>query len=1084
MKKLLQSLFILLFVAISAMAQERTITGTVTAQEDKLPIPGVSVKIKGASGGSVTGADGKFSIRASNGATLIISYVGYKTKEIAVGSSNVINTTLETDANQLTEVVVTGAYGTKTSERSQVTNSQSVSGEKLNTIRSTNVNNALAGKVAGLQVRSQSAAALGRNTDVRLRGASGFGTGSGALYVVDGTILPNADDVNLDDIEDVSVLQGPAAAALLGTQAAGGAILITTKKGKSTTGSGITLNLGGLFENAYILPNYQNTYAGGNSSDLTKYTWKATDPVAWKALDGKYYPNYSDDSSWGPRMVGQEYIPWYAWYPGTEYSNKTATLTPNPDNAKDFFNTGVTFNNSISYSGSGEKYNLKMTYGNQNTTGLIPSSSLVKNTFNFNSSYDLNKHFTVAANINYVKSVLNGNIDDAYSNLTTGSFSQWFHRDLDMDIMKQLRGLTVQGLPGETIYASWNHSDPTSYDPSNPRAFYGGNYWYNPYTFGDLNTRLNQRDRLYGNLSFIYKVNNDLSFTATYRKQQNTTFSENKTRSELETSATQTGLKASYFTENTYSNRENYEILGHYTKQIKDFSLDVTAGTDIFRGESTYVNANTNNGLSIPNLFTIGNSVDVATVGNYRSLEKYRALLARGTFGYKRIAYIDASIRNDWFSTLPSDHSGVLSKSIGGSFVFSELLPKESFGWLSEAKIRGSYGEIPQALGTNNTSFGAYRYPGFSYGVNSLKFNGNLLQNTPDALVDPDIRGAVAKSSEVGLDLKFLNRRLSVSGTYWDKTETDYPRAVPVNGASGFTSILTNIGKITSHGLEFQVQGIPFNTTNFKWNISATYANLISNKVVEVSQKYGVTRVTNVNNVWGTTMPFMIHEAGYEWGQIWGNGKKRNADGVPLLDANGHFVNDPNVYFGSVLPKHTGGLQNSFTLFNMFDIAANIDYQFGGKFVSLSNQWGAYSGVTARTAGVNDKGNPIRDKVSEGGGVRVDGVDATSGQPKTYYLEAQDYFQGLYNSKTFDDYIYDLTFIKLREVSVGYRIPVKKLGIAKFVQNATFSVVARNPVLIYAKTKDFDPSEISATSGETSQLPGTRGLGFNLRIGF
>ncbi|MFC4143453.1 SusC/RagA family TonB-linked outer membrane protein [Pedobacter mendelii] len=1084
MKKLLLSLFMLLCIAFSAISQERTITGTVTAQEDRTPIPGVSVKIKGIQGGTVSGADGKFSIRANNGATLIFSFIGYKPKEVSVGSSNVLNASLETDANQLTEVVVTGAYGTKTTERSQVTNTQTVSGEKLNTIRSTNVNNALAGKVAGLQVRSQSAAALGRQTEVRLRGAGGFGTGVGALYVVDGTILPNADDVNLDDIEDVSVLQGPAAAALLGSQAAGGAILITTKKGKSTQGLGLTLNLGALFENAYILPNYQNTYAGGNSQDLTKYTWKSTDPVAWKALDGKYYPNYSDDSSWGPKMVGQEYIPWYAWYPGTQYSYKTASLTPNPDNAKDFFQTGVTFNNSISYSGGGDRYSLKMTYGNQNTQGLIPGSSQNKNTLNFNSSYDLNKHFTVAANINYVKTALNGNIDDAYSNLTTGSFSQWFHRDVDMDIMKELRGLTVPGLPGETVYASWNHSDPTGYDPSNPKAFYGGNYWYNPYTFGDLNTRYKGSDRFYGNLSFIYKVNNDLSFTATYRKQQLTTNSENKTRSELETSGNQTGLKAAYSTENTYSNRENYELLGHYTKQIKDFSVDVTAGTDIFKGENNYVNANTNQGLSIPNLFTISNSLDVPTVGNYRYVEKYRALLARATVGYKRLAFIDASIRNDWFSTLPADNNAVLSKSIGGSFVFSELLPKEGFGWLSEAKIRGSYGEIPQALGESTGRFGAYRFPGFSYGVNSLKFNGNLLQNTPDALVDPAIKGAVAKSSEVGLDLKFFKSRLNLSATYWDKTETDYPRAVPVNGASGFTSILTNIGKITSHGLEFQLQAIPFNNDNFRWSVNATYANLISNKVVEVSAKYGVTRVTNVNNVWGTTMPFMIHEAGYEWGQIWGNGKKRNADGVPLLDASGHFVNDPNVYFGSVLPKHTGGLQNTFTIFKMFDVAANIDYQFGGKFVSLSNQWGAYSGVTARTAGNNDKGNPIRDKVADGGGVRVDGVDATSGQPKTYYLEAQDYFQGLYNSKTFDDYIYDLTFIKLREVSIGYRIPVKKLGIASFVQNATFSVVARNPVLIYAKTKDFDPSEISATSGETSQLPGTRGFGFNLKIGF
>lgn len=296
----------MLFV-IPAMAQQRTITGTVTSSEDNQPIPGVSVKIKGTKNGTVTSATGKFSIEVSDGSVLTFSYIGFKTKEVNTNSGSSLNITLESDPNQMTEVVITGAYGTKISQRSNTSNSQVVSGDKLNTIRATNVNNALAGKVAGIQVRSQSAAALGRNTQVRLRGAGGFGTGAGALYVVDGTILPNADDINLDDIEDVSVLQGPAASALFGSQAANGAIVITTKKGKDAGGAGITVNLGGLFERAYILPNYQNTYAGGNTADMTKYVWKSTDPVEWKALDGKYYPNYSDDSSWGPRMVGQEY---------------------------------------------------------------------------------------------------------------------------------------------------------------------------------------------------------------------------------------------------------------------------------------------------------------------------------------------------------------------------------------------------------------------------------------------------------------------------------------------------------------------------------------------------------------------------------------------------------------------------------------------------------------------------------------------------------------------------------------------------------------------------------------------------------
>ncbi|WP_443937142.1 SusC/RagA family TonB-linked outer membrane protein [Pedobacter sp. MW01-1-1] len=1088
MKKLLQSLFVILCIATASYAQDRTITGTVVAKEDNLPLPGTSVKIKGTKLGTVTGANGKYSIKAASGAVLVFSSVGYKAIEQSVGSSDVVNATLESDANQLTEVVVAGAYGTKTTARSSTTNAQSVTGENLNTVRGTNVNNALAGKVAGIQVRSQSAAALGRNTQVRLRGAGGFGTGEGALYVVDGTILPNADDLNLDDIESVSVLQGPAAAAILGAQAADGAILITTKKGTKASGVGVTLNLGATFENAYVLPNYQNTYAGGNSADLIQYNWKLGDPEEWKALDGKYYHNYSDDSSWGPKMVGQEYIPWYAWYPGTEYSYKTASLTPQPNNAKDYYETGVTLNNSITLSNATDKYNFRVTYGNQYTNGLVANTSLKKNLLNFVFNYDLSKHLTFGANINYVKTQLKGDIDDAYSSQSSGSFNQWFHRDLDMGIMKELRGLTVPGLNGTDIYASWNHNDPTAYDAANPKNFYAGNYWYNFYTYYDLLDKINQRDRLYGDLHLTYKVNNDLKFTGTYRKQQNTTFTEDKYSSRLNDSGTQTTgndpqARGYYGTSTTYSNRENFELLGTYTKKIKDFSVDALVGSDFFRADYKQNGANTDNGLVIPDLFTVGNSVNQTVVSNDRYIEKYNAIFAKASVGYKDMLFLEGSIRNDWFSTLPADNNAVLSKSVGASFVFRDLLPKDGLSWFSTGKIRASYGEIPQALSTTPGRFGAYVYPGFAYGVNPVKWNGNLLMSTPDQLVDPNLEGATSSNYELGIDLEFFRKRLGVHATYWDGTQRDYPRAVSINPASGFSSIYTNVGEIKRRGLEFQLDARPIVSPNFSWNISATYAYLIENKVVEISKKYGITRIS-VEGVWGTTMPYMIHEEGKEWGQIYGNGMKRNADGVPLLDASGHYVNDPNVFFGSVLPKHTGGIQNYFNVFKDFDISANIDYQFGGKFVSLSNMWGSYSGLTARTAALNDKGNPVRDNPADGGGVRVDGVDATTGQPKTYYLSAIDYYQGIYNSRAFDDYIYDLTFVKLREVSIGYRIPVKKLGLGNAIKSANFSVIGRNLWLMYAKTKDFDPSEVSATSGETAQLPGTRGIGFNLKVVF
>lgn len=1080
MKKLILSLFVLVFVAFNALAQDRVITGTVTST-DNSPIPGASVKVEGAAGGAATDASGKYTIRVSADAkALTITSVGYTPQTVTIGARTVINVKLESDTQSIDQVVITGAYGTKVAPRSATSNSQNLAGDKLNTVNATNLNNAMAGKVAGVQIRSQSTAALGRNTDIRLRGGSGFGTGTGVLYVVDGTILPNADDLNLDDVEDLTVLQGPAAAAILGSQAANGAILITTKKGRKGTGTGLSVNLNTTVESIARMMDFQDVYAGGANPNLQTYTWNASQPVEWQALNGKKFHNYSDDSSWGPKMDGSEYIPWYAWYPGSQYSYKTASLTPQPDNARDFFETGITANNSVAYSNSGDNYTFRMNYGNQYTNGLVPTTSLAKNTLQLNASYDVSKQFTIAANWTYVNTKLNGEINDGYSNSTTGGFNQWMHRDLDMGKMKELRGLTAPGgFGGRPIYGSWNHADPGSYNPANPLAFYGANYWYNFYTYQDLIDVQNNRDRLYGNLALSYKITPDLKITGTYRKQQNTVWGESIRTSDLEFSANQTGEKASYSTSQSYSNRENYEFVANYSKKIKDFTVDAMAGMDFFTAQSKANGASTvagAQGLTIPDVYRIANSFQTPSVSNSRTKERYRAVFARAQFGYKNLLFLEGTIRNDYFASLPVERNDVLSKSFGGSFVFSDLINKNNqMPWLSEAKIRGSWGEIPQTIGN-------YVYPGFSYGISANKWSDYMLMSTPDQLVDPQITGAVATSKDLGIDFKLLNRRLNFSATYWDKTEKGFPRSVTVNAASGFSSILTNVGRVEKEGLEFQLGGTPIRTPNFTWTANATYANLLNNKIVEISDKYNITRFAIANSSFGN-LPQTYHEKGQQWGIMYGRGITRNADGVPVVDANGYYVTGTFKYWGAVEPKHTGGLQNNFTIMNAFDISANIDWQVGGKFASLSQAFGSYSGLTERTAVLNDKGVNVRESVANGGGVRVVGVTA-AGVASDKYVPVQTYYVNMFDRATIDDYVHDLTFVKLREVAIGYRIPVAKLGLAKVVSSASFAITARNPVIIYSTTKDFDPAEISGTNGESGQFPSTRGFGFNLRVGF
>lgn len=1077
MRKLLSLSAALVLCSVLAVAQTRVVTGKITDDKGD-PVPFATVTIKGTKNATVADASGTFSLRAKEGDVLVVTAQGQDAKEVSVGASGGVTVALSRTNSALTEVVVTGAYNTKRTARSVSYNAQVVNSEQLNTIRQTNLNNALAGKVAGVQVRSQSAAALGRTGNIRLRGESGLSSGGGVIYVVDGTILPSPNDINIDDIEDVTVLQGPAAAAQFGPQAGDGAIVITLKKAKKNAkGLGVDVNLGAQFEKVYIMPNYQNTYAGGANNDLIRYEWQASHPVEWQALNGKYYHDYSDDASWGPKMVGQEYIPWYSWYAGTKYSYKTAFLTPQEDNARDFFGTGVVLNNTVALSKATDNMNVRFSYGNVDVKGMLPTTSLRKNTFSLNASFDLNQHFTVGGNINYVTTTTRGEFDDGYSNQSTGSFNQWFHRDLDMSIVKELKDLRTP----EGIYASWNHNNPSSYQPANTRTFYAGNYWYNFYTWFDLVKPISSNDRLYGDINLTYKINNDLRVRATYRKQQNTAWSEQRYSSDLATSGTQTtgncGECRGYFSSaESYSNRENLEFLIAYSKKIQDFSINLNANSDFFRALSKANSANTVNGLNVPNLFTIGNSKDQPAVSSGSVHEKYRALMLRGDIGWRNMLFVDFSARNDWFSTLPEADNDVFSKSIGASFVFSDLLKVPA---ISFAKVRASIGEVPQALGTNSLSFGAYRYPGFSYGVGTIQWNGNFLMSTPDQIVDSAIHGSVKKQKEFGIDLKFLRNRFGVSFTYWDGTEEGFARAATVDPATGFTSYLTNFGEITKKGIDIQLNVRPVWNNNFRWELNATYGKLMENKVVSIAEN--VERTT-IEGLWGTTGPLLVHAVGKDWGQIYGNGIKR-INGQPVLTSEGFYVNDPSVYYGSALPDYTGGIQNSFEYKN-FVVAANIDYQVGGKFFSLSDMWGSYSGLTARTATTNDKGNPIRDRVADGGGIHVFGVD-NDGKPLDMYVEAQDYFHNLYNNKVFDEFVYDLTFVKLRELSVGYNIPIGKIGnVSRFVQRATFSLVGRNLWLIHAKTKDFDPSEISNISGEAGNFPGTRGFGFNLRVGF
>lgn len=1070
---------------VLAFAQGRVVTGKVTDINGN-PVSFASVKVKNTNTGVSADANGAYSIRVTPTDVLEISAASFKTIEVPVGTQSILNTVLEAGGTgDLKEVVVTGAFGTKRVARSVGSNVQNVSGDQLNTIRQGNINNAIAGKVAGAQVRSQSAAKLGVETAVRLRGENGLGAGGGALYVVDGTIMPSANDINPDDIEDITVLQGPAAAALFGPDGANGAIVVNTKRAKRAPGSmGIEINSGIQFDKIYITPAYQNSYAGGGEGSLTQYHYKAGDPEGWKALDGKWYHDMTDDASWGPRMMGQEYAPWYAWYGGHERSYKTTALLPQPTNNRDFYNTGVTKLNNVNFSKATDNLNVRLSYTNLDQKGLIPTEYLKRHTVNLNATLDVSPRITVGANINYIAQNRNAENNDGYSNQSSGSFGQWFHRDLDMGIMKELSGLKTP----DGVLATWNpRVNPSGYTASNPGGFYKANYWYNFYSYFNEVSNTDRRDRLYGDVSVTYKVNNDLKVKATYRKNQLNTFYEQIISSTLQNSALQTGVIAKYQVGQTRSDRQNYEGLITYSKKVKSFNFNVNAGFDILKTKLNREDASTSNGLNVPNLYSLSNSASPIVYGrtltglNPREQSTRRSLFVRADVGFRNFIFVGGSYRRDYVSTEPKN-TYIETKSVEASFVFSDLI-RNAVPFISYGKIRGSYGQILNALGIYDLNL--------QYLPNANQwFAGNFLMPEPNTLVDPNLKGAANSEKEIGLEMRFAKNRFGFNVTYWDRTNKDFPVNVTLPAQTGYTSIRVNAGELAKKGIDVQLFLTPVRSKNLDWNITATWGRLLENKIVSIAP--GITRLVSASGAFsGSSAAYTVSEVGEQWGQLFGGGIKRDASGTPILtspnangEGGGFFIRQADTKFGSALPDYTGGVQNSMTIFKNFTLNVNIDFSYGGKFFSLSDHWGTFSGLTARTAVLNDKGNSVRDDVADGGGVHVFGVDATTGKPVDYYIGAQDYFHQFRNASIAEDNIYDLTFVKMRELSLGYRIPVEKLGIGKYVKNAVFSVVSRNPFLIYSKTRDFDPSEISNVYGEDGQFPGTRSMGVNLKLGF
>jgi outer membrane receptor protein involved in Fe transport len=584
----------------------------------------------------------------------------------------------------------------------------------------------------------------------------------------------------------------------------------------------------------------------------------------------------------------------------------------------------------------------------------------------------------------------------------------------------------------------------------------------------DLSYEINDQFELVGNAStttenydFRYELPNSLSFSAAptlYNAWVN-----------------------SFGVDKIKSQEHNFSSRLKYNNDFGSISVDALVGGQVRiqnfnRLRSAMDRENyRNGGLILPDVFAFGNSAERIIPLERNWDKKVLSMYAKATIGYDDYLYLDATYRQDYSSALPEDNNGYGYPSVGLSFIFSEFIDSDI---LSYGKLRAGWAQVGNDVDAEaiDQTFGLQRDP---Y-TNPATGEPNALVLTSGTLVDPNIKPALSSSFEVGSDLRFFDDRVGLKATYYFEERQDEIVPATLSAGTGYSAYLTNAGSLEREGVELTLNATPVRDQNFRWDATVNWS---TNSVTVTELPEGLDSYEMANTTAAFGYVSITHKLNEEWGQLRGPGIKRDDQGQPIVKSNGLYAVEQNKYFGSVLPDWTGGFINTFT-YKGLSMTASIDFQKGGQFFTLSEQWGQYSGLLEETAGTNDKGNLKRDPVAEGGGVHVTGVDEQGNAVDTY-VSALDYY-GQWQSNTIaEPFIHDADYVKLRELSLSYSLPKEWIG--NFLQSATVGVVGRNLWMIAVSgdnNHNWDPSELGQTFGENGQLPGTKSYGFNVKVTF
>jgi TonB-linked SusC/RagA family outer membrane protein len=1043
-------LFVCLSFSFVQGYSQKVIKGKVT-DENGAPLSAVSVIQEGSKTGSSSDDAGNYSITVSKeNAVLLFSRVGFFEKKESVSGKTTIDVSLTVRPSPLDEVVVTG-LGIKREAKKLGYSAETVKVNEMQQNRTTNFMASLEGKIAGLDV-SPPSSGPGASTKIRIRGQSSFaGGGNTPLIVINGLPMDqgvqaadvanglatdlgdNMQLVNPDDIESMTVLKGATAAAIYGSRAANGALIITTKSGSKNTGLGVEVTSNYASDEVLDFFNFQQEYGQGTNGNRPTSTGTA---------------QQSGQFGWGQRYDG---------VPTPQFDDVSRPYSPNKNRIKEFFRNGNSFTNTVAVSAGNNKGNFRASFTNQDANGIQPNNSYHKKIFNLGASQNINDKLSISVNINYtnernVNPPLVGQQGQSMVNFITRMSST----------------IPLEALKNGAVNADGNEALTSGFGTTliNP-------YWLMPRVFnkvlrdrflGTATVRYNFAKWLYlqgrANLDFAVQNNQNNDPTGTAQNPNGAYYDNSKTT-----------YNGSYTTGQSNTKNLNMDFLLGSNQTFGDFSVDLSAGGNLFNVTHRGLNQDVTSFIA-RDVYTIGNGTVRNQSQTYRE-RQINSLYAFGEFGWRNMVFVTVTGRNDWFSVLNPKNNSYFYPSVSGSFIFSEVL-KGRTNWLNYGKLRASFANV----GSEN---GIDVYNGrLTYGITSLPFGNYSLGviNQGDN-PNPNIKPYSVREREVGLELKMFGSRVNLDVAYYQKKTVDQIVRTSNSVASGYNGKLDNVGALMNRGLELMLEVTPIKTPHFTWTSSF---NTAMNRTEVLSIAPSINRLEVANWTGGNEfMGWLYYEVGKPINQIAGRSYKRNANGDILLTADGKLQSDGKInLYGGALPIYTGGWNNTFR-YKKLSVLVHFDYKAGGKILSstelnLLRQGHSEASLVGRREGEN--------------GVVFPGINETgpnAGKPNTSAVYGQQFYADYRTHQIVDPFIFKSDYIKLRNITVSYDFT--SLVNSKFFKGLVLAASVRNAFLLHSHLPNVDPEAVSS-SGDTRvgyeavALPTTRTYGINLNVKF